>query len=144
RLRQAAQTKPHAEQTDRDLIEEFARQGEQAAFARLIDRHGAMVRGVCRRGLQDIHEADDAFPATFLALARKAGEGPWQESLSCWLSTVALRVSRRARYRIGQRRRVRRLPRPLPRKGRLTSAGPNFSPYSTRNSSACPRNIGSP
>jgi hypothetical protein len=59
--------------SDDQLLERFALQREEAAFEAILHRHGPMVLGVCRRLLRDAHEADDAFQATFLVLARKAG-----------------------------------------------------------------------
>src|SRR5437763_361376 len=64
--------------SDRQLLERFATRrddGAQAAFAALVDRHGAMVWGACRRILHDPHEAAAAFQATFLVLVRRAGAG---------------------------------------------------------------------
>src|SRR5262245_60837416 len=54
--------------TDRELLERFVSRREEAAFAALLERHGAMVLGVCRRVLRDAHDAEDACQATFLAL----------------------------------------------------------------------------
>lgn len=86
--------------TDAELLRRFARgPGEaeaEAAFAVLVERHGPMVRGVGRRVLNDAHAADDAFQATFLTLARKAGRLEGVESLGGWLYRVALRVALKA------------------------------------------------
>jgi polysaccharide export outer membrane protein len=49
--------------------------------------------------LQDLHAAEDAFQATFLTLARKAGSIDKRTSLSSWLYKVAYRISLRARAR---------------------------------------------
>ena len=60
--------------SDGQLIERFlAGPGAlaEAAFAALVDRHGTMVMGVCRRLLADSNDADDAFQATFLVLVRE-------------------------------------------------------------------------
>lgn len=58
---------------DGDLLKAFAETGDEAAFAAIVQRHGAMVQGVCLRILGDFHEAQDVAQAVFLALARKAG-----------------------------------------------------------------------
>lgn len=82
---------------DRQLLERFTERGEEAAFAALVRRHGPLVLGVCRRVLHDWHDAEDAFQATFLVLARKAGSIAKSEALGSWLYKVAYRVAVRAR-----------------------------------------------
>jgi RNA polymerase sigma factor (sigma-70 family) len=96
--------------TDHQLIERFlARQEESdAAFRLLIQRHGPMVLGVCRRILGDEHAAEDAFQATFLILIKKAGRLRDPSLLTNWLYGVALRVSQKERARSQRRRHVER------------------------------------
>ena len=73
------------EPTDRELLDRFARHREERAFADLVERHGGMVLGVCRRVLADFQAAEDAFQATFLILAQKASAGGWHDSVANWL-----------------------------------------------------------
>jgi len=106
------------ELTDGELLERFAARREEAAFAVLVQRHGPMVWGVCRRVLQDAHQAEDAFQATFLVLVRKARSIRKHESLGSWLYGVAYRVAAKARARAKTRsareRRFVEMPRPDP------------------------------
>src|SRR5262245_32737562 len=82
---------------DAELLERFARERDEAAFELLVWRHQRMVRGVCQRVLRDLHEAEDAFQATFLALARKAASIAQRDAVAGWLYRVACRVSLHAR-----------------------------------------------
>jgi RNA polymerase sigma factor (sigma-70 family) len=98
--------------SDSQLLERFlARRDEagEAAFATLVQRHGPMVLGICRRVLRDRHGAEDAFQATFLVLVHKARSIAQRERLASWLYGVALRCARKARSRI-QRQRSREGP----------------------------------
>jgi RNA polymerase sigma factor (sigma-70 family) len=88
---------PGGAATDRQLLECFTRNHDQAAFAALLQRHGPMVRGVCQRLLGVTADADDAFQATFLVLVRRAASVGWHESIGGWLHAVACRVAHKAR-----------------------------------------------
>ena len=93
--------------SDGQLLERFVQHGDEsaeAAFAALVDRHGAMVLRVCRQVLGDEHDAQDASQATFLVLARRAGSIGRRESVASWLHGVALRVAARARLAAARRR----------------------------------------
>ncbi len=89
---------------DGDLLERFRRERDQDAFEALVVRHGPMVRGVCRRLLRDPADADDAFQATFLVLARKGASLRDPDRLGPWLHGVAARVAAKARARSARRR----------------------------------------
>ncbi len=79
------------------LLQRFATQRDEAAFRVLVERHGPRVLGVCRSVLRDQDSADDAFQATFLVLARRAGSIGRPDRLGGWLRGVARRVSHKAR-----------------------------------------------
>ena len=102
---------PVAGLEDGPLLERFARRGlegseaAETAFAALVARHGPMVRRVCRGLLADPHDADDAFQATFLVLARKARSIRQPERLAGWLHGTAHRASKRLRADLARRRR---------------------------------------
>jgi RNA polymerase sigma factor (sigma-70 family) len=96
--------------SDSQLLQRFrARDGApadaEAAFATLVERHGALVWGICRGITGDFHEAEDAFQATFVILARQAGSLWVEDTLGRWLRRVARRVATRARAE-GLRRRA--------------------------------------
>jgi RNA polymerase sigma factor (sigma-70 family) len=82
---------------DAQLLERFVRLRDETAFEALLHRHGPLVFGVCRKFLYNPHDAEDAFQATFLILARKAGSVAPQSLLGPWLYGVACRVAARAR-----------------------------------------------
>jgi DNA-directed RNA polymerase specialized sigma24 family protein len=78
---------------DAELIGRFAADRDGEAFAALVRRHGPAVLGLCRRWLSEL-DADDAFRALFVTLARKAARLRRSEALAGWLHGVALRVCR--------------------------------------------------
>jgi RNA polymerase sigma factor (sigma-70 family) len=112
RLRDSAR----APETDGQLLGRYVSSRDEMAFELLVRRHGPMVLGVCRRLLPNPEDAEDAFQATFLVLARKAGSVRPQERVGPWLHGVAYLAARKARAAATRRRarekQVRVLPQP--------------------------------
>ena len=98
---------------DAELIDRFVAADDDGAFARLVERHGPLVLGVCRRVLRHHHDAEDAFQATFLVLARKARHIRRRAALTAWLYRVAYHLSVKLRGSAGRRRQSERQPPPV-------------------------------
>jgi RNA polymerase sigma factor (sigma-70 family) len=90
---------------DADLLDRYARLGDDQAFAALVRRHGPLVFAACRRVLGNVHDAEDCFQATFLVLARTAHSPALPRALGPWLYGVAWRTALKARTRAARRQR---------------------------------------
>ncbi len=82
--------------TDAELLTAYASRGDEAAFAELARRHGAMVYRTCLRVLGSREEAEDASQAAFLVLVRKARSLSKKGELAAWLHSVARNVALKA------------------------------------------------
>jgi len=87
------------ETSDSELLERFSARRDEAAFRALVNRHGPMVQGVCRRILGNAHAAEDVFQAVFLVLIKKSATIRRPELLANWLYGVAFRIARKARIK---------------------------------------------
>jgi RNA polymerase sigma factor (sigma-70 family) len=106
---------PQAAAPDRDLLRGYLECRDEAAFAALVERHGPMVLGVCRSVLRHRHDAEDAFQATFLVLARKAQAIRRPDGLASWLHGVAYRLALKARASAARRQALEQAaPAPAP------------------------------
>jgi RNA polymerase sigma factor (sigma-70 family) len=113
-LRRTVLLRQEASLTDEQLLEDFIRRRDSAALGVLVQRHGAMVWGVCRRVLGNYHDAEDAFQATFLVLVRKAASIVPRKMVANWLHGVAHQTARKARATAAKRRERESQLTPLP------------------------------
>jgi len=115
-LRRAMLLRDGAGLTDGQLLEDYLSRRDEAALAALVERHGPMVWGVCRRVLSNYHDAEDAFQATFLVLVRKAASIASRELLANWLYGVAHQTALKARATVAKRKvrekQVKEMPEP--------------------------------
>jgi RNA polymerase sigma factor (sigma-70 family) len=116
-LRRAVLLRDGTAFTDGQLLECFIQQRDNAACAALVQRHGPMVWGVCRRILPNHQDAEDAFQATFLVLVRRAASVMPREMVANWLYGVAHQTALKARataaLRRGRERQVTTMPEPV-------------------------------
>jgi RNA polymerase sigma factor (sigma-70 family) len=89
---------------DDELLQRFVVCRDMGAYETLVQRYGPLVLGVCRRVLQDEHDAEDAFQATFLVFARRAATIHNQGAVGSWLAGTAYRISLKARAATLRRR----------------------------------------
>lgn len=91
------------EASDQQFLQRFVEVADEAAFAELVRRHGAMVWRVCRRVLGQPMDAEDVFQAVFLVLFRKAQSIRKTEAVGSWLYSIAYRTAMKARQRARRR-----------------------------------------
>jgi RNA polymerase sigma factor (sigma-70 family) len=103
--------------TDAQLLQCFAAQGEETAFAALLHRHGRLVWSVCRRVLANEQDAEDVFQAAFLVLARRAPSIRKGESVASWLYGVAYRIAMKANKKLSNRQKYEARAKPRPGQG---------------------------
>jgi DNA-directed RNA polymerase specialized sigma24 family protein len=98
---------PHviSNRTDGQLLSDYCAENNQAAFAELVRRHASLVLSVCQRVLPRVVDIEDAFQATFLALARDAATLRRRDSIAGWLHGVARHIALDARRAATRRNR---------------------------------------
>jgi RNA polymerase sigma factor (sigma-70 family) len=113
-------TEPASDRTDAELLDAYRIHRDEQAFAALVGRHGPMVLGVCGHVLRQAEDAEDAFQATFLVLARHAASIRKAGSLASWLHGAASRAAMNARRAVQRRRAHEGRVKTMPAKDTIT------------------------
>jgi cytochrome c peroxidase len=104
-IRRAVEDQRLKELPDQELLRRFSSARDEAAFSTLLRRHGQMVLDICRSMLANAEDAEDAFQATFLVLAQRAGAIRKKSSVGSWLHGVAYRTALKARAEFAKRQK---------------------------------------
>jgi RNA polymerase sigma factor (sigma-70 family) len=124
--------------SDVQLLTRFLEGRDEAAFAALVRRHGAMVLGVCKRVLGHAQDAEDAFQATFLVLARKAAAAARGQVVASFLYGVAYRTALCGRAKALRRRATERQVQTMPHPEVLPPEAQDWRPLLDRELSRLP------
>jgi DNA-directed RNA polymerase specialized sigma24 family protein len=92
---------------DRDLLQNYVRDGSEPAFAELVGRYVDVVYGSARRQVRDAHLAEDVTQAVFIVLAKKAA-AIRPETLPGWLIKATTYASKNALQSQARRQRHER------------------------------------
>jgi RNA polymerase sigma factor (sigma-70 family) len=130
--------------TDGQLLARFVANRDEAAFAVLVRRHGLLVFGVCRRVLRHTQDAEDAFQAAFLILARKAGSVRQYKSVGGWLYRVAYHTALQAKADNDRRRAREKQVEEMPQLSDYGNQPPDWLPLLDRELSLLPERYRDP
>ncbi|MFT3878783.1 MAG: sigma-70 family RNA polymerase sigma factor [Gemmatales bacterium] len=124
-LRRLQRQEPFETASDAELLQQFLQAQSSSAFEAIVRRHGSLVLRICQRELTVLADAEDAFQATFLVLARKARSIRQEASLAPWLAGVARRLARRLAQQL-RRRRERLAQMHQPSRSSMSASSPSW------------------
>ena len=81
------------------------RAGDREAFARLVDRHGAVTLAICRQHTASLPDAEDACQEAFIRVHRKLHQVHDCTGFRSWLYSIAKLVCSERRRSAGRRAR---------------------------------------
>lgn len=92
--------------SDRELLQQYVREGSQEAFASLVTQHLNLVYSAARRQVTSAQLAEEVAQSVFLELARQAAGIKPRTPLPAWLYVVTRRIALNTRR--GEMRRLAR------------------------------------